>query len=57
MTLRFASLIDQIVRRNATTSRPAATPADPFERLARIVRAERAREAAVPRVPVMHQAG
>jgi len=58
MTLNLATLIQRITRRDATTSRPHAVqvPADPFDRLARIVRVERAREAAVLRLQVQRSA-
>jgi hypothetical protein len=59
MKLALASLIQQITRRSAAEPRRATlqAPSDPFDRLARIVRVERAREAAVLRTHAPHHAG
>lgn len=58
MTLNIATLIQRITRREATSGKSDAArgPADPFDRLARIVRVERAREAAVMRMQVQRSA-
>ena len=59
MTLNLVTLLKRITRQDATAKKPAVArvDADPFDRLARIVRVERAREAAMIRVPVHHHAG
>lgn len=59
MKLTLATLIQLVARREAVASQPAAVQlrADPFERLDRIVRVERAREAVVLRALAHHHAG
>lgn len=59
MTLDLASLLKRITRRDAGAPKTAVVPveADPLDRLARIVRVERAREAANPQGRFHHQAG
>lgn len=58
MPLNLATLIQRITRRDAIALRPVPVqvPADPFDRLARIVRVERAREAAVMRMQAQRNA-
>jgi hypothetical protein len=59
MKITLASLIQQITRRTVAVPQRVAVqaPADPFDRLARIVRVERAREAAVLQAQAHHHAG
>jgi hypothetical protein len=59
MTLNLATLIQRITGRDAVVTKAVAVPAaaDPFDRLARIVRVERAREAVPVRVSMYRHAG
>lgn len=56
MTLNLATLIERVTRRDAAAAKPAEASVDPFDRLARIVRVERAREDAILRLQMERSA-